>query len=85
MIVRDGYRQCYRLPTWNVVVVQHVQRIAPADLALTIISVEEQLLGWQAALRHARRPDEIARIYDGLPRRCSFFQDSPFYRSRSMQ
>jgi len=29
----------------NVVVVQHVQRIAPADLALTIISVEETAVG----------------------------------------
>ena len=35
----------------------------PADLAITVISVEEQLSGWYTALRKARRPDDLARAY----------------------
>ncbi len=61
----------------HVVVVQHVQRVAPADLALTIISVEEQLLGWQAALKHARQPDEIAKIYDRFTATLRFLSGQP--------
>ena len=36
------------------------------DLALTVISVEEQLTGWYARVRRARLPDEIARAYQSL-------------------
>ena len=38
----------------------------PADLAITVISVEEQLSGWYTALRQARRPDDLARLYQRL-------------------
>jgi tRNA(fMet)-specific endonuclease VapC len=38
----------------------------PTDLALTVISVEEQLSGWYTALRKARRPDDLARVYQRL-------------------
>src|SRR5262249_30070561 len=43
---------------------QRVGSVPPDELATTIISVEEQLTGWQAALRRARQPEEIGRIYD---------------------
>jgi tRNA(fMet)-specific endonuclease VapC len=36
------------------------------DLAITVISVEEQLTGWYTALRKARRPDDLARVYQRL-------------------
>jgi len=36
------------------------------DLAITVISVEEQLSGWYTALRKARRPDELALAYQSL-------------------
>jgi tRNA(fMet)-specific endonuclease VapC len=42
-------------------------RACPAgDLAITVISLEEQLSGWYTALRTARRPDDLARVYQRL-------------------
>jgi tRNA(fMet)-specific endonuclease VapC len=37
-----------------------------ADLAIAIISVEEQLGGWYTRIRRAKRRDEIARAYQFL-------------------
>src|SRR5262249_55919244 len=37
-----------------------------SDLAITVISVEEQLSGWYTAIRQARRPDELALAYQSL-------------------
>ena len=37
-----------------------------SDLAITVISVEEQLDGRYAALRKARRPDDLALAYQRL-------------------
>jgi tRNA(fMet)-specific endonuclease VapC len=34
-----------------------------SDLAITIITVEEQVLGRISALRKAKRPDQVARAY----------------------
>src|SRR5215469_9538050 len=50
------------------VVRQHVDAVAPTDLAVTIISVEEQLTGWYTALRRANptRPDHLAHVYQNL-------------------
>jgi tRNA(fMet)-specific endonuclease VapC len=45
---------------------QRFQAQPPSDLAITVISVEEQLSGRQAALRTARRPDELAQAYERL-------------------
>ncbi len=42
------------------------------DLAITVISVEEQLSGWYTALRKARRPDDLARVYQRLAATVSF-------------
>ena len=36
------------------------------DLAITVISLEEQLSGWYTALRKARRPDDLARAFQRL-------------------
>jgi tRNA(fMet)-specific endonuclease VapC len=38
----------------------------PSDVAITVISVEEQLSGWYTALRKARRPDDLALAYQSL-------------------
>ncbi len=45
-------------------VLQRLQAVSPADRAITIISVEEQLSGWYSALRRVARPDDIARTYE---------------------
>jgi tRNA(fMet)-specific endonuclease VapC len=48
------------------IVQQRVHSHAPTELAITVMSVEEQLSGWYALVRQARRPDEIAHAYDRL-------------------
>jgi len=45
---------------------QNVGARSPADIAITVISLEEQLSGWFTALRKARRPDDLARVYGRL-------------------
>ncbi|MGP0066309.1 MAG: type II toxin-antitoxin system VapC family toxin [Isosphaeraceae bacterium] len=39
---------------------------SPADLAITVITVEEQLSGWYTTLRNARSPDGLALAYQSL-------------------
>jgi len=38
----------------------------PSDVAITVISLEEQLSGWYTLLRKARRPEDLARVYQRL-------------------
>jgi tRNA(fMet)-specific endonuclease VapC len=40
-----------------------ISAVASLDLATTIITVEEQLTGWTAALRKAKGAEEVARVY----------------------
>src|SRR5438477_12440872 len=47
----------------NAAVCNHVASHDPRDVATTIITVEEQINGWYAVLRKARKPDEIATAY----------------------
>jgi tRNA(fMet)-specific endonuclease VapC len=36
------------------------------ELAVTVITVEEQLTGWYSALRKAKQPEQMARVYRRL-------------------
>jgi tRNA(fMet)-specific endonuclease VapC len=47
-------------------VMQQCRARPPADLAITVISVVEQLDGRYAALRKARRPDDLVLAYQRL-------------------
>ena len=47
-------------------VCQRVRACQPTDLAITVISIEEQFLGWITALRQAKKHDELARVYQRL-------------------
>lgn len=47
-------------------VVAHVVACEPDDLAITVISVEEQLSGWYQRLRRAKKVEEPAKVYDRL-------------------
>jgi tRNA(fMet)-specific endonuclease VapC len=47
-------------------VVQRASAVPPDELAITIISVEEQLTGWYTQLRRTNTPDRLARVYDRL-------------------
>jgi len=44
----------------------HAGRHASQELAITVITVEEQLSGWYRQLRKARTPKQLARAYRRL-------------------
>jgi tRNA(fMet)-specific endonuclease VapC len=43
-----------------------VEAIAPDNLAISVISVEEQMSGWYAQLRQSKRPERLAWAYRRL-------------------
>jgi tRNA(fMet)-specific endonuclease VapC len=47
-------------------VVAHVAKHAPAEIEISIVTVEEQLSGWYAQLRQAKRPERLAWAYQWL-------------------
>jgi tRNA(fMet)-specific endonuclease VapC len=47
-------------------VVQNVQARAATDLAITVVTIDEQLTGWYTLTRRARQPAEIAQAYANL-------------------
>ena len=49
----------------------------PGSLAITIISVEEQFLGWYTRARQAKRDDEIASAYDRMTEFAGFIKQLP--------
>jgi tRNA(fMet)-specific endonuclease VapC len=50
----------------NPEVLRHVQECSSGQLAITIISVEEELRGWYTKVRQAKKPDQLARAYQHL-------------------
>ena len=55
-------------------VCQRVGRVAPDELAVAIITVEEVLTGWYAEIRRARRDDQLVRAYAALQEAVEFFR-----------
>lgn len=47
------------------------------EVRITIITVEEQLLGWYAALRNAKQKDKIAHAYQRLAEALPLFAKWP--------
>ena len=47
-------------------VTARVEAVAPDDLAVSVVSVEEQLSGWYAQLRQAKQPERLAWAYRRL-------------------
>ena len=50
----------------HLAVQERVAACRPEELAITVISVEEQLSGWYRRLRKAKKPAELARVYQRL-------------------
>src|SRR4051794_37900586 len=48
------------------IVTTRVQSHPLPDLAVAVISVEEELSGWYARLRRARKRDQLAAVYQRL-------------------
>ena len=53
-------------------VLQRVAAHSAADLAITVLSVEEQLSGWYSRLRQAKDPARLALAYGRLARTVRF-------------
>ena len=53
-------------------VVARVDGCPHEDLAITVITVEEQLTGWYTLVRRLRRPPELAQAYRRLGEAVSF-------------
>ena len=64
-------------------VVQQVLAHPVAQLAITVISVEEELTGWYTKLRQVRKRDQVARVYQRLSEAVPFFARFKSFRSRS--
>jgi tRNA(fMet)-specific endonuclease VapC len=47
-------------------VVRHVGARSPGELAISVMTVVEQISGWYTLTRQARRPEQIARAYARL-------------------
>jgi tRNA(fMet)-specific endonuclease VapC len=50
----------------NPTVISQVRTVAPGDLATSVVTVEEQLSGWYAQLRQAKRAERLAWAYRRL-------------------
>ena len=55
-------------------VCQRVSSVAPEELTVAIITVEEVLTGWYAEVRRARRDDQLVRAYAALQEAVEFFR-----------
>jgi tRNA(fMet)-specific endonuclease VapC len=52
---------------------QQVLAHPAAQLAIAVISVEEELTGWYTKLRQVRKRDQLARVYQRLSEAVPFF------------
>jgi len=51
---------------------QAVRSCPPDELAITVITVEEQLTGWYSLLRRVTRSDDLALSYQSLVESVQF-------------
>ena len=58
------------------VVLRHALTYPPEDLAITVITVEEQLSGWYALLRQVKASADLTRVYDRLVETVMFFNST---------
>src|SRR3954451_12114449 len=54
-------------------VTQQVLAHAINEMAIAVITVEEELTGWYTRLRQARKRDELAKVYERLSAAVPFF------------
>ena len=73
MRIRIGYeplcsrhRPSVALPLWYQEISARLEATPADQLAITIITIEEQLRAWYTQVRRARDADRLARAYHGL-------------------
>ena len=54
-------------------VVQHVAAVGPTKLAVTLVTVEEQLRGWLSAIRRTAATLNVTNAYAGLRAALDYF------------
>ena len=59
-------------------VMRHALTHTPEELAITAITVEEQLSGWHTLLRRAKTAADLTRIYDRLVETVMSSAASPY-------
>jgi tRNA(fMet)-specific endonuclease VapC len=65
----------------------------PDEIAVTIVSVEEQLSGWYQRLRRVKQPEDLAKVYDRLTAAVRSlarlpilsFSEAAIHRARALQ
>jgi tRNA(fMet)-specific endonuclease VapC len=57
-------------------VVAAVHARPPAEIAIAVLTVEEQLSGWYKELRRAKKPAILANVYDRMARTVLFVRAS---------
>lgn len=55
-------------------VAAHVAAHPPAEIAISVVTVEEQLSGWYTQLRQAKQPDRLAWAYRRLASTVRFLR-----------
>jgi tRNA(fMet)-specific endonuclease VapC len=60
--------------TGHPLVTERVQSIDPAEIAVTIVTVEEQMYGRLKRIRRAKSTDELRLAYFNLNRTLAYFQ-----------
>jgi tRNA(fMet)-specific endonuclease VapC len=56
-------------------VVARVGKHSPSEIAVSVVTVEEQLSGWYAQLRKARGPEKLAWAYRRLAANVRFLRN----------
>ena len=57
-------------------VMRHALTHPPEDLAITVITVEEQLSGWYTLLRRVKTSTDLTRVYDRLVETVMFLSST---------
>jgi tRNA(fMet)-specific endonuclease VapC len=57
-------------------VMRHALTHPPEDLAITVITVEEQLSGWYTLLRRVKASADLTRVYDRLVETVMFLSST---------
>lgn len=61
----------------DAIVRQHVDSHPRQAIAITIISVEEQLTGWYTRIRRTKKPSLLAQVYERLTRNVRYLAQIP--------
>jgi tRNA(fMet)-specific endonuclease VapC len=59
----------------NLTIIQRMAIVDPSQLAVSIVTVEEQMRGWLDKIRKAKKPEESVMAYDRLKITTEYFSE----------